>query len=104
MSAAAAPPLPPAVRAFDALAPEFDAAFAEWASVAAQRRAVRRALLAAFPPGVRLLELGAGTGEDALFLASEGRRVHATDGAPAMVALAREKARAHGLAGRVTAD
>jgi hypothetical protein len=51
------PALSPAVRAFDALAPGFDAAFAGWKSVAAQRRAVRRALLAAFPPGARLLEL-----------------------------------------------
>ena len=86
--------LPAAVRAFDALAPGFDAAFAGWKSVAAQRRAVRRALLAAFPRGARLLELGGGTGEDALFLAGEGRSVHVTDGSPAMVQRTRAKARA----------
>lgn len=97
-------PLPAAVRAFDALAPGFDAAFSGWASVAAQRRAVRRELLAAFPPGARLLELGGGTGEDALFLAAEGRGVHVTDGAPAMVAQTRAKARASGLDGLVTAE
>ncbi|HQQ79709.1 MAG TPA: class I SAM-dependent methyltransferase, partial [Thermoanaerobaculia bacterium] len=97
-------PLPAAVRAFDALAPGFDAAFAGWTSVAAQRRAVRRELLAAFPPGARLLELGGGTGEDALFLAAEGRRVHVTDGAPAMVRRTREKARAAGLDEEVTAE
>jgi ubiquinone/menaquinone biosynthesis C-methylase UbiE len=96
--------LPAAVRAFDALAPGFDAAFAGWESVAAQRRAVRRALLAAFPPGSRLLELGGGTGEDALFLAGEGRRVHVTDGAPAMVERTRAKARAAGLDDCVTAE
>jgi len=103
-AAASAPPEPPAVRAFEALAPGFDAAFSDWASVATQRRAVRRALLAAFPAGARLLELGGGTGEDALFLAEEGRSVHATDGAPAMVARTREKARTRGLDGRVTAE
>jgi ubiquinone/menaquinone biosynthesis C-methylase UbiE len=96
--------LPEAVLAFDALAPGFDAAFAGWESVAAQRRAVRRELLAAFPSGARLLELGGGTGEDALFLAREGRRVHVTDGAPAMVARTREKARAAGLGELVTAE
>lgn len=96
--------LSPALRAFDALAPGFDEAFAAWKSVAAQRRAVRRALLAAFPTGARLLELGGGTGEDALFLASEGRRVHVTDGAPAMVERTRAKARASSLADRVTAE
>jgi hypothetical protein len=97
-------PLPAAVRAFDALAPGFDAAFAGWRSVAAQRRAVRRELLAAFSSGSRLLELGGGTGEDALFLAGEGRRVHVTDGAPAMVERTRAKARAAGLDDRVTAE
>ena len=97
-------PLPAAVRAFDALAPGFDAAFAGWESVAAQRRAVRRELLAAFAPEARLLELGGGTGEDALFLAAEGRRVHVTDGAPAMIERTRAKARAAGLDDRVTAE
>lgn len=96
--------LPPAVRAFEAMAPRFDETFGGWESVAAQRRAVRRALLGAFPESSRLLELGGGTGEDALFLASRGRRVHLTDGAPTMVALAREKAREAGLSERVTTE
>jgi ubiquinone/menaquinone biosynthesis C-methylase UbiE len=98
------PALAPAVRAFDALAPGFDAAFDGWTSVAAQRRAVRRELLAAFAPGARLLELGGGTGEDALFLAAEGRRVHVTDGAPAMIARTRAKACAASLGSLVTAE
>ncbi len=96
--------LAPAVRAFDALAPGFDAAFSGWTSVAAQRRAVRRELLAAFPAGARLLELGGGTGEDALFLAGHGRTVHVTDGAPAMVERTRKKVRAAGLDDDVTAE
>ncbi|MEO8055501.1 MAG: class I SAM-dependent methyltransferase [Acidobacteriota bacterium] len=96
--------LPAAVRAFEALAPGFDAAFEGWTSVAAQRRAVRRELLGAFPPGARLLELGGGTGEDALFLAGAGRAVHVTDGAPAMVARTRAKACSASLDGLVTAE
>jgi SAM-dependent methyltransferase len=100
----AAKALPPAVRAFDALAPVFDERFGAWKSVAAQRRAVRRALLTGFPEGARLIELGGGTGEDALFLAQAGRRVLVTDGAPAMVARVRAKAREADLADRVTAE
>ncbi len=96
--------LPPAVRAFDALAPLFDERFSAWRSVAAQRRAVRSALLETFPEGATLIELGGGTGEDALFLAERGRRVLVTDGAPAMVARAAEKARAAGLADRVAVE
>ena len=98
------PQLSPAVRAFDALAPLFDDRFSGWQSVAAPRRAVRGALLRAFPQGSTLIELGGGTGEDALFLATEGRGVHVTDGAPAMVAQTRAKARAAGLDGVVTAE
>jgi len=100
----AAKALPPAVRAFDALAPVFDERFGAWKSVTAQRRAVRRALVAGFPEGARLIELGGGTGEDALFLARAGRRVLVTDGAPAMVARVRAKAREAGLSGSVTAE
>jgi hypothetical protein len=96
--------LPPAIRAFDALAPLFDEKFSAWKSVAAQRRAVRGEFLKAFPDKAQLIELGGGTGEDALFLAERGRRVLVTDGAPAMVALAAEKARAAGLEDRVAAE
>lgn len=80
-----------AALAFDAVAPVFDERFGAWASVAAQRRAVRAALLRALPPGGRILELGGGTGEDAAFLASHGYDVLLTDPSPAMVALAQCK-------------
>lgn len=102
MLAVSAPRLPPAVLAFDALAARFDERFSSWKSVSAQRRAVRRRLLRAFPEGSRLLELGGGTGEDALFLAERGRHVFLTDGSPEMAARASAKAQAAGLEDRVT--
>jgi SAM-dependent methyltransferase len=83
--------LPPAAAAFDAVAPAFDQRFGGWLSVAAQRRAVRRELLRAFPAGASVLELGGGTGEDAAFLADRGRRVLLTDASPAMVTIADRK-------------
>jgi len=83
--------LSPAARAFDAIAPEFDARFGVWASVAAQRRAVRAALIKEFPSRGRILELGGGTGEDAAFLAAQGYDVVLTDPSPAMVSVARSK-------------
>ncbi len=81
---------PPAL-AFDAIAPIFDSRFGAWQSVAAQRRAVRSALLKEFPAGGRILELGGGTGEDASFLARRGFQVLLTDSSPAMVSIARAK-------------
>jgi SAM-dependent methyltransferase len=86
------------------VADRFDERFRGWASVACQRRAVRRELLAAFPEGSSVLEVGGGTGEDALFLAGRGRRICLTDGAPAMVERARQKAEAAGLAERIESN
>ncbi len=79
------------ILAFDAIAPVFDERFGGWKSVAAQRAAVRAELTKAFAPGAQLLELGGGTGEDAIFLAQRGYRVHLTDGSPAMIRRAQEK-------------
>ena len=89
--------LPPAVRAFDQTARRFDERFGAWRSVAAQRAAVRRYLVSIFPVGSRLLELGAGTGEDAVYLLERGYHVTATDGSPRMVELACHKVRAAGF-------
>ncbi len=80
--------LSPAARAFDAVAPEFDARFGAWASVAAQRRAVRAARIEDSPTNGRIVEVGGGTGEDAAFLAAQGYEVVLTDASPAMVSLA----------------
>jgi SAM-dependent methyltransferase len=85
------PPLRPAALAFDAIAPVFDSRFGDWRSVAAQRRAVRAALLRAFPARSHILELGGGTGEDAAFLAELGFDMLLTDPSPAMVAKAKAK-------------
>jgi ubiquinone/menaquinone biosynthesis C-methylase UbiE len=84
-------PLRPAAIAFDAIAPIFDSRFGAWLSVAAQRRAVRAALIREFQAARRILELGGGTGEDASFLAERGYDVLLTDPSPAMVGVASTK-------------
>lgn len=80
-----------AALAFDAVAPAFDEKFGAWASVAAQRRAVRAVLLETLPPNGRIMELGGGCGEDAAFLAARGYDLLLTDPSPAMVSLARHR-------------
>jgi SAM-dependent methyltransferase len=95
--------LSPAALAFDAIAPDFDERFGAWASVAAQRRAVRATLLRQFPPMGHILEIGGGTGEDALFLAERGFRVLLTDASPAMVDIARPKLSPLGSSAQIVA-
>jgi SAM-dependent methyltransferase len=84
-----------AALAFDSIADAFDERFRPWLSVAAQRRAVRGALAAAFPAGSQLLDIGGGTGEDALWLVERDRAVLLTDASPAMVRAATTKFEGH---------
>ena len=95
--------LRPSALAFDTVASSFDTRFGAWASVAAQRRAVRAALQRQFPVGGNILEIGGGTGEDAAYLAERGYSVFLTDPSPMMVSLAREKLMPHGSVAEVAA-
>jgi SAM-dependent methyltransferase len=82
---------------FDDLAAAYDDAFTHGAIGTLLRRPLQRRLLALFAPGDRVLELGCGTGEDAVCLGHHGVRVLATDASPGMVAAARRKVDAAGL-------
>ena len=92
-------------QAFDAIAPSYDAAYGPEANevMAWMRRESLAVLERTFPAGSRLLEIGCGTGEEAIALARGGRDVVATDISPAMARLALTKARASGQGDRVTA-
>ncbi len=88
--------------AFDGAAASYDDEFTRSAVGRLQREAVHRHLLRrVLAGGESVLELGCGTGEDALFLARRGCRVRATDASPVMLGHAAEKARAAGLVGPV---
>lgn len=97
------PILRPSAQAFDSVAPVFDTRFGNWSSVAAQRRAVRTALLRVFPAGGHILELGGGTGEDAAFLAERGFNMLLTDPSPAMVEHATAKLAPLGAQAKIAA-
>ena len=84
--------------AFDAVASAYDRSFTHTRLGRWLRAAVWERLAIHFQPGMRVLELGCGTGEDALWLARRGVRVTATDASSAMLQVAAEKARAAGLA------
>ena len=77
-----------AAGAFDALALRYDELWTHSTIGRLQRQAVWRYLGALFRPGDTLLDLGCGTGEDALHFMNSGMRVSAIDASPAMVRIA----------------
>jgi len=79
--------------AFDAYAWDYDASFTNTALGRMLRDRVWGVLGACFKPGSRVFEIACGTGEDAVWLASHGVRVTATDGSSEMLAVAEEKAK-----------
>jgi SAM-dependent methyltransferase len=92
-------------RSFDTIAPHYDAVYgpAGNAVMTWMRRESLALLEATFPAGSRLLEIGCGTGHEALALARAGRHVLATDISPGMAARTAARARTAGVADRVTA-
>ena len=91
-------------RGFSAKALVYDDYGADHPVILWARAQVREHLMSLVPPGAQVLELAAGTGPDAVFLAERGYRVHATDLAEGMVAETRRKITARGLADRMTAQ
>lgn len=86
---------------FDELARDYDRSFTHSACGSALRALVRERLPAVFAGSRDLLELGCGTGEDAIHLARAGYRVLAIDASREMIAVARLKALAAGVSERV---
>jgi len=84
-------------RAFDAVAPEYDGALGNNALIQRMRARVIQKVVAAFPRGARLLDMGCGTGIDAVDLASRGYEIAAIDSSHGMV----ERTRARAISARL---
>lgn len=86
-------------QAFDQAAQNYDELYRENRIMAWMRQESLVALQQAFPPGSHLLEIGCGTGEEALALARLGYTILATDISPAMIETCRLKSQAQGIQG-----
>ena len=84
--------------AFDSVAADYDGPRGNNASIQEMRGEMWRCLQATFMPGDRLIDLGCGTGLDALHLAQLGYHVTATDWSPLMVQRTRDRADTQGVA------
>ncbi len=86
---------------FDPVAAAYDAEFTRTPIARLLRQAVWARMDAHFQAGMRVLELGCGTGEDAVHLAQRGVYVTATDASANMLAVTRRKAESMGVWGLV---
>lgn len=73
-----------AATAFSKQAPVFDKLYGADAIIQYKRKRVREHIEHFLQPASHILELNAGTGEDALYFAKQGHHVHATDIAEGM--------------------
>ena len=90
------------VRGFDAVARDYDATWTDTRLGRALRGRVWRHMSSIAAPGQHVLELGCGTGEDALWMARRGIDVVAVDASAAMLSVAERKLAATTLCDRVT--
>ena len=105
-SAPSVPP-PPQLRdtqdAFDSVAADYDGPRGNNALIQDMRTEMWHWLDATFAPGSRLIDLGCGTGLDAIRMARLGHHVTATDWSPQMVQRTRDRAESEHLTDRVRA-
>ena len=104
---AAAQALLPRMRetqaAFDSVAADYDGPRGNNAQIQDMRQEMWRWLDATFAPGSRLIDLGCGTGLDAVRMAQRGHQVTATDWSPRMVERTGERAAREGVTDGVRA-
>lgn len=84
-------------EAFDSVAADYDGPRGNNTAIQEMRAEMWRWLDRSFTSGSRLIDLGCGTGLDAVHLAAQGHRVTATDWSERMVARTRDRAAAAGL-------
>ena len=76
---------------FQQIAPQYAELWSETSRGRIQREQVWREIDGLFKTGDRVLDLGCGTGDDAVYLMSRGVNVFAIDSAPGMVDIARDR-------------
>lgn len=91
-----------AEAAFSAQSVIFDQIYAEDAIISYKRSRVRQHILDHVSVGKRILELNSGTGEDTIFFAQHGYRVHATDIARGMQNVLAGKVKAAGWGAQIS--
>jgi SAM-dependent methyltransferase len=87
--------------AFDSVAADYDGPRGNNTQIQEMRGEMWRWMDGAFPPASRLLDLGCGTGLDAVRMAAHGHSVTATDWSPLMIRRSAQRALQAGVADKI---
>jgi ubiquinone/menaquinone biosynthesis C-methylase UbiE len=93
-----------AAEAFSKQSSIFDALYSQNPIIRYKRARVRSHVEQYLQPGSHILELNAGTGDDAIYFAQKGHKVHATDISTGMQQQLKQKVQAAGLAGSISTE
>ena len=93
-----------AATAFGKQAPLFDELYSSDTIIQYKRKRVRDHVLQWLQPGSHILELNAGTGEDAIFFAQQAHTIYATDISGEMQIVLIEKVKQQGLQNSITPE
>lgn len=93
-----------AAAAFTKQSAVFDETFSGNPIIQYKRERVRNSVQRYLPPESRILELNCGTGEDAIWFAGQGHRVHATDLSTGMLEVLREKLKTQDLQNKISTE
>lgn len=93
-----------AAKAYDHQSHIFDDLYGTDTMIAWKRSRVRAVAGSYLKSPSRILELNAGTGEDACWFAQQGHKVHATDNSSGMLEKLNAKAEREGLTGKLTSE
>jgi ubiquinone/menaquinone biosynthesis C-methylase UbiE len=91
-------------RAFDGVAPDYDGPLGNNTIIQRMRGVLWRTVAKRCPRGARLLDVGCGTGLDAVHFARLGYHMLAIDSSPAMVARTRERVDWAGVGAKVRVE
>jgi len=91
-----------AETAFTSQSPIFDELYSGNTIINYKRTRIRDHVMQYLAPGSLILELNSGTGEDALFFAQKGHRVHATDISTGMQQELKRKVEKSGMEGKIS--
>lgn len=93
-----------ATLAFNRQAPVFDSLYGQDTIIRYKRQRVREHIESFLSANSKILELNAGTGEDAVYFAKFGHFVHATDVSDVMLQQLREKVQLHDVSQHVSTE